>query len=317
MTSNDKDLPDELYTDHITPYFKNNSKELSQLALTSNRFYKLFQPKRLVATLLNYIAFGNQEAAKKILIKHPELMVETGSVIDPSGRHFKRISAFELVLWALDVRYMAGMMLVCIPKNKEGNTIRKQLLLQYNNVENRGVTYTVGDQTVTESHFNFKPMIDALNSYIKNYHVWSHDERKNHWCTVIGKEQIKLPMHVRHHYCDPDESFKSTPTFDKKELKRHLKFYNWSMAGYQTWAAGLPGLGVDFGILRGGRLLNPRACVCVQHITLNAPAEVQLDFSAISRLCEVRIKDLDLLKKQLEYPIQKSFEIQKSYCTMS
>lgn len=299
-------LPDDLHTEVIAPCFKNNSQELSNLALTSRTLHHLFQPKRLVDTLLSYVACGNQDAAEKMLKKHPELMSERGSVIDPSGRHFKNISAFELVLWTLDVRYMGRMMLKCLPKNKEGEELREQLVLQYKKVEEKGVTYILENESVTESHFDFSPLINALKTYGEKFANWDVDESKKHWCTLVGKEQTRLPVHVWNHYCDPDESFDPTPKFNKKKLKRNLEFYHYVTEKTQLWTAELIGLGGDFAMLRAYMPLagTPRFC---QITTSN------IDLKAIELLWEVRKKDLEWLEMQLTNPE----ETQESRCTIS
>ena len=88
-------------------------------------------PDFKIHQLLGYLASGNQDEAAKMLNDNPELLVQSGSVIDPSGRHFKNIRPFELVLWTFDVRYMVAMILKCLQKHEIGEDIRKQLVLQY------------------------------------------------------------------------------------------------------------------------------------------------------------------------------------------
>ncbi|MBA3537803.1 MAG: hypothetical protein H0T84_14540 [Tatlockia sp.] len=167
MKSKFEGLPRELYEERICSDFKSNSKELSSLALTSKAFYTLFQPKRLVDTLLHHVAWGNQDGAEKMLKTCPELMIKKGAIIDPSMRYFKNISAFELVLWTLDVRYMATMMLNCLPNDATGLKIAKALKAQYEYFDKNGVTYTLDKETITEKHFDFSDLINALQSLIK------------------------------------------------------------------------------------------------------------------------------------------------------
>lgn len=106
-------------------------------------------------------------------------------------------------------------------------------------------------------------------------------------------------MHVRHHYCDPDASFSPIPTFDKKELKRGLRIYNWVMKGYPLWDTQLAGLGVDFGVYRAHGTMIPAA---VNRGWVDSVATI--DCEAIRCLCDVRTKDLGALKERLLTTIQ-------------
>ncbi|MCL9683145.1 hypothetical protein [Legionella maioricensis] len=291
--------------DAFVRYVSKNNQKAVQEMLNTHPEFKIHQ-------LLGYIASGNQDEAEQMLKEHPELLLQSGSVIDPSGRHFKNIRPFELLLWTMDVRYMANMVLHCIPQDKKGDEIRIELLKQYKTViedfdvekKTGGVHFTLNGEKHHEKHFDFKPLINALDTYAKNYDDWTVKERRAHWCKVIGKEQRMLPMNVRQHYCDPDESFYPTPTFDKQELKRGLKLHTFAKDEDDIWNSGLIGLGEDFGITRcdgvggawevmggGGRPL------------------ATIDLAAISALCKMRTIDLGLLKKQLEQLIQKSEEI--------
>lgn len=301
MESKFEILPNEIYTQNISPLFKSNSKELSNLSLTNKKFYTLFQPNRLINTLLHHVVFGNHDTVEKKLRENPELMVQKSSVIDPSGRYFKHISAFELVLWTLDVRYMGQMMLDCVPRDKKGGKIREELQIQFNTVRDIGVTYTFENNTVTESHFNFKPLIDALDGYIQNYTPWTDLECFKYLCSVVGKEQFKLPVHVRHHYCDPDESFTPTPEFTKKKLQRTLTLYN-SLGSEEEseeecieriWNECLNGLGEHFIIFRSGE---PGA------VWTSTPLEgaVLGDCNALVELHKQRTKDMELLQETLK-----------------
>lgn len=63
-----------------------------------------------------------------ILKKYPELLQERITFTDKSGRVFKDTSIWEYVIWALDMRYMAPMMLECVPHNKQGEVLRKVIV---------------------------------------------------------------------------------------------------------------------------------------------------------------------------------------------
>ncbi|MCL9685561.1 hypothetical protein [Legionella maioricensis] len=287
-------------------YVSKNNQNTVQEMLNKHPKFKIHQ-------LLGYIASGNQDEAEKLLKEHPELLLQSGSVIAPSGHHFKNIKPFELLLWTMDVRYMANMVLDCLPKNEKGEEIRIELLKQYKTViedfdeekKTGGVHFTLNGKKHHEQHFDFKPLINALDTYVKNTPVWGTGKSKEYWRTVVGKEQSLLPAHVRQHYCDPDESFYPTPTFNKPKFKRTLKLHNYAENEEVVWDSGLK----DVGISRGSRI--GQAVVLGEGST--DPAPVCLDLDAISSLCKVRTADLELLKKQLEQPIQQLEEIQEFF----
>lgn len=271
----------------------------------SNDFYSMFrQPQLLVTKLLEYVAFGNQDKVEQLLKIHPELLLERGTVTDYSGRTFKNITAFEYALWALDVRYMAPMMIRCLPKNEDGEKIREALLHQFNSLEENGISYTLDGKTHTEKHFDFKPLQEALKTYGTNYNHWNANQRETYWCKVVGGAQRLLPSHVAQHYCDPETPFYPLPTFDKENFLRTFIFYNWSTNQYDTWfplSKDQCGLGVNFGILRDDTI---HAVAAPRLPAWPLGFSPLVDLVAITTLCTVRTADLELLKQQLGTPLQ-------------
>lgn len=277
---------------------------LTPLVCSSSYHYQLFQPTRLINKLLWFVATGNQDAAEKGIKLNPELLLKRGTVTDYSGRTFTNITAFEYALWALDTRYMCNMMLDCLStldNETQAEMIKQGLFRQYKAFKNNnGVQYTAQDgKSHQEKHFDFLPIKTALQDYIDNFDIWDRTKQEEHWCKVVGLAQCGLPVHVRQHYCDPEESFDPTPAFDKKTFKRSLELYNFVTGKEEIWGScglsNLSGLGVNFGIFRAGRLF-ARACV------LGRPT---LDLAALSALCEVRTKDFVDLNDRLQNPLQK------------
>jgi hypothetical protein len=286
-----KNIDTKVFIHEIMPYFGDNSKELSNLMLLNKGYHAVFQkpqherleralvkllnkgkndiankisnqyPEFKIKQLLWYIASGNQDEAKKMLEDDPTLLLKRGSVIDFSGREFKDISPFELGLYNFDT-HMLHMILERISEVEDGEP-RKQIIdelkQQYKTVfedydkekGTDGIRYTLNGKEYHEKHFDLQPLIDAVQEYDTNYHNWNNDERKKHWCTVVGKLQVLLPAHVRQEYCHPRRSFNPTPDFKENTLDRSLKFYNYIKSDFQVWDGLLTGLGVDFGICRG------------------------------------------------------------------
>ena len=289
-----------LFQPHLT------EKDKSALVLTSKTTQGLFQPHRLQNKLLLQVMHGEQDKAEKILKRHPELLEMEGEATDYSGRTFKT-TAFRYALWALDTRYMCNMMLDCLPSSPQGEAIKQALLTQFKAHKQDGVFYKLNGETIHEKHYDFSPLIEALQTYVNHFNDWhanNFDAMRNQWYKVVGLAQRYVPAHVAQHYCDPDESFDPTPQFNKKTFKRALEFhnYNYITCKREFWFA--PGsstsvLGVNFGIFRGD-------VIAAWALDWPAPLqEARIDSAALTALCEARTRDLVPLMQRLEGPIQK------------
>ena len=206
-------------------------------------------------------------------------------------------------------------MLDCLPINESGEALRIELLNQFNTIQEKGLSYVLNGVMVTENHFNLNPLKVALQTYIDGFPNWNWTKREDHWCTKVGQAQLPLPVHIRQHYCDPEESFyPNTPTFNKEHFKRSLKFCNWTKDGIdESWDSVLVGLGVDFAICGGGhRGWGGHAG------RVAGGARARADLAAIAALEKMRTEtDLGLLKQRLESPLQKPEMISESSWVIS
>ena len=312
-------LPDDLLKE-ISQQLDNQNETLKNWVLADKRFYGLFQSHRLFLKLLEYVAKSKQEQVAWILKKHPELLLLKGNVTDYSGRQFENISAFQLALWALDVKYMAPTMLCCLPENKLGDRIRKELLRQYEELEKKSIHYTLDGVIHNEKYFNFSPLITALRTHKDNFQHWGKAARQTHWCTVVGKAQWFLPAHAAQHYCDQDEAFYPVPNFDKENFKRTLIFHNaitntdyfWYSSSNDSFR-----LGVDCAVVHGTTLPGAdgyEAWGCTGG--LDTAAMAPIDLEAITALYERRSKhDLVALIQQLQTSRQE--KAIKANCVLS
>ncbi len=343
-------LSADVVIDQIGSFLALSSKEIIDLALMNKEYYTLFkqniQPKRIaLSTLLKsfiscdqeksgellkaypefkinqllwYVVSGEQVKAEEMLKQNPKYLLKRGSVIDMSGRHFNNITPFELVLWNMDVRYMAGMMLKCIPENEDGIEIRKKLLLQFDDVEENGVSYTLKGKKYKESHFSYQPLIDALNRYSYLYFCYYYpvfgDEEEDldedsvtrFWCEDVGSEQLMLTIEGRNQYCHLTRSLYGDilPTFDEEVLGRNLKFSSMGEDKELVWDSRLVGLGTNFAILRDE--VDKALCTDLNQ----DPGESRYsskDGIAIERLSKVRTQDLLLLRNKLEESIMEEY----------
>ncbi len=121
----------------------------------------------------------------------------------------------------MDVRYMAGMMLNCIPEHEDGNEIIKKLLRQYHKVEEKAVNYTLNSEERNEKHFSYQPLMDKLQTYVTNYDRWNYEKCVDYWCKEVGKEQFMLTIEGRNQYCHLTRSFAPRPDFNEEHLERN------------------------------------------------------------------------------------------------
>lgn len=165
----------------------------------------------------------------------------------------------------------------------------------------QGVVYQLNGEMHREKQFSLKPLIAELDTLVKNFNHWTPEERDLYWCTKVGLKQPRLPAHVRHHYCDPEESFWETPSFTKEKLTRTLKFYNFVASAYQFWCESLVGLASNFAISLGGA----GGAGVARARAVGGVAGVQRDLAGLTALDKVRTEtDLPALIKRLQSPIQ-------------
>ena len=289
---------------------------LAQTYTGLNNFFVKNLAEAKANRILELVAQGNQDGVEKLIRETPELLTMRTKIIDWTGRTFQSISPWEYALWALDTRYMANMMLDCIPK---GESIRDKLLSQYLSLEKKGVTYEVDGVTITESHFDFQPLINSIEFYNENMSDWANDERKKQWVNVVGGEQRKLPVHIRQHYCDPNSPFGDTdglfqwdiPDF-KGKFTRSLDLATPSVKWCPTEDCGL---GVDYAIVRS--VSEKPICSTGQDLwildnTLSMCISRQVDILALKQLHKVRMDDYTNLKEKLETLFENEIQIEPS-----
>ena len=144
------------------------------------------------------------------------------------------------------------------------------------------------------------PLLQALQDYVTGYAAWdtaqNYDAMRAAWM-VVGLAQRDLPVHVINEYCRPDRSFHPLPAFNEDQLPRILTYYNFSTGGIVPLfplVVDSPRavLGVDLAISRSvaheGR---GRGVLARVH--------AGLDLAAVSRLDEVRTRDLTQSRENL------------------
>lgn len=151
-------------------------------------------PHQKLAKFLNHIGSGEQDQAEDMLKQYPGLSLKFGDLTDCSKREFKKISAFQYALWALDF-HMWQMILKYLPV--------EEAIKQINSSKHG--TWLKTKQT----QVNWQKLIDALQIYIDNYNVWSYQQLKDYWSQKVGGAQLSLPAHVINEYFHPLRTFYS------------------------------------------------------------------------------------------------------------
>lgn len=291
-------LPNELIAaiGHHVDENKQRIESSDSFVLTCSLFYNAYQQerlkhKRLIIGLAQSVVEGNQDQAERFLQKNPELLLTRITITDQSGRIFRNITVWEYTLWSLDVRYMASMMLQCLPHNKQGEEIRLILEKQFDEIETRGVTYELNGAIHQEKHYDFA-IINELNEYLNNFNRQDWDTRDQYWRLKVGQAQRLVPAHVAQHYCDPEEPLDPIPTFKKEKFTRSLEFYNWNGDERRNWYSD-SGLGVDFAM---NRAWGEKTHSSTRGYFFGSSATRD----ALIALQKARIEDLALLKQQLQ-----------------
>ena len=68
----------------------------------------------------------------------------------------------------------------------------------------RGLSYTQSGKSHQSLHFDFNPLINELDDYVKQFYSRNLDERNDAWLKKVGGAQ---PAHLAQEYCHPDRNF--------------------------------------------------------------------------------------------------------------
>ncbi|WP_133130567.1 F-box protein [Legionella yabuuchiae] len=278
-----------------------NESDIRSLGSVSKRMHTLFQlPKRLLDKFLQRVAYGEQDKVKLLFTdvyrdnegKIQQALLHQGRFADYSGRTFN-CSAYEYAYWAKDT-HMCRML-----ERYMDDATKAEMLVRVTEIEHTGLSYTQHGVAYCTHHFDFAPLIQALQFYVDNYDAWY---AASNWAAMeaawmeVGKAQRDVPAHVAQEYCRPDHAFYPCPLFNEPALPRILTFDHWTTLRCESWfplTSANSGLGFDFALARGWHLM-PRAARRV--ITS------RVDLAAVSRLDEVRAIELTQSREHLNPP---------------
>lgn len=292
-----------------------------------------FKLKIDVKKFLQHVAYGEQDAAEKLLQKDPELIqsllrVNNIPFTDYSGRTFT-CTAYEYAYWAKDT-HMQRMLEKYILQDEE---TRQFILEKVTAIDNptpspttpdffqssskpQGLRYTTKDKQGNiiehfEAHFDLTPLINALQHYIRAYHEspqeteadWAVPDKI--WVEEVGRAQRDVPAHIAQEYCHPDRSFydirHDLSLLDASiPFKRRLQFFNLDTGNIDLWFTPDSysidsGLGFSYGVC-GDVVVSGRQCACARG------GMGRNDLVALTVIDEMRTRDLKQSLHNLSQP---------------
>jgi hypothetical protein len=229
---------------------------------------------KAVLTFLRYVVQGEQEKAEALLKANSSLALSKGTVTDLSERTFKNITAFQYAVWALDWHMWRMLLKYMSPE---------AATMQFQELEDKG--------TAHGKHFSLSPLIEVLNTYVKNYDAWGGGRCQAHWQRQVGSRQRLLPMSVVNEYCHPNRSFVPVPRFEEVGLRRSSET---DVGSWYTSVYNGGKLGETFGYCRYNR-----GCDVVISLISCYKDYARGDTEALENLSRVREAQLQALRVDL------------------
>jgi hypothetical protein len=189
---------------------------------------------------------GEQDQAEKLLKHNPELAAQKGNLTDCSGRTWSDITGFQYAVLALDY-HMWNMIKKYLDKiNLNLARVQIQELEQIATLTDNG--WIIKESASSWPNISLLPLIQTLDTYIKNYDAWSGEQCGTHWRQQVGGAQLILPAHVINEYSHPSRPLYPCPKWntDDDTVLPRTGVSDWRTGGYGNQ------LGNSFAWLRGG-----------------------------------------------------------------
>jgi hypothetical protein len=262
-----------------------------------------------LASLLDFIVNDQQENAKKILKKFPELLLAKGHVQDRIDRKFKNVTGLQLAVWTLNWR-MRDMLITYMDKEEADKQIQEAIT--------NGIEYTIPaslllpekaqeglsseqEVTIRETYFDILSYHQLLDIYI------SRDSQSAAKFTDEWPFLIPLAQSSAQDLCDllepKDDGSQSQSDSSSNEDSLYSEdeedLYDWAFKSEvmcHFWHHVIP---------RAQSLLP----VCFSEVYEHVPMS---ELIRITNLCEVlaeKFGDLDILPKQLTTPAEKNEDL--------
>ncbi|MFT4058481.1 MAG: hypothetical protein QM652_02930 [Legionella sp.] len=179
---------------------KLSNRELANLAITFKKNFSLFKPLydvRKAHHFLNEVARSAHDSVQSMLTNHfndLSFIFKRNSVIDGNGRHFEAVSGFGYAVWALNYR-LGEMMLKSISENKPHKTLLELMRAQYNQVTEKGITYTLNGKKFTEKWFDASLFLEKLKEFSDQFDSVSPQANELKW-KEINRFITQCPRHL-------------------------------------------------------------------------------------------------------------------------
>ena len=166
-------------------------------------------PKELAA-LLKWVTEGNLEEVEKLLEKHSNLGLGTGTVKDLSDRIFNNITALQYAAWALD-KEMCDLIMQYASRRKSAIQL-KALWEAPEHYSTHGASYDITS------------LITKTETYLNNYRCkWSAEECAPYWQEEVGGEQHKCPAWLIYAWCEEGADVAWVKQDFNQQIKRYDK----------------------------------------------------------------------------------------------
>ena len=291
-------LPPELMSVIKEGYL--SPSDTTNLMTTAKKIHSFFEGQHTILNkLLQMVAYGQQDKVESLfnevfhgqIDKIQQALLHRAQFTDYSGRSFN-CSAYEYTYWSKD-SYMARMLEKYMAIDTKAHLMERIAM-----IEEHGLFFQQHGLAHRSTHFDFNPLIQALELYIDHYNLWSETnnnvEMQRAWIAV-GKAQRDVPVHVAQEYCRRDRLFNAHQTFDEPIFKRKLNFYDWDLSRVSSWfplTCGERGLGINFGLVRWNT--NSFGLNFALSATSPHGEIVQQNLAAIIHLSKVRTTELEV-----------------------
>ena len=241
---------------------------------------------KILDKFLKYIGFGEQNEAEEMIKTDRNLLLESGNLTDCSKRNFKKITAFQYALWALDFHMWQMILKYLAPE---------EAIKQVAGLKNGAWVKIYGIKV------DWQNLIDALQNHIDNYRTRSSKQCLTYWCQQVGGAQLLLPAHVINEYSYPSRPLYPCPIYGNEEspLPR---------TGVEKWfTRDNHKLGIDYAWFREGKDLTRdyTGCACDSEPLRMMRAVYQYsDLYAVTYLINCRQEQYSKLVSKLTREVQ-------------
>jgi len=298
------DLPKELMVAEIPRYLSNKEekittmKALSATCKTLNGIFKTALQKARVKKLHDYFITAQTHQLSDSAKRNLASIFNTNyHLVDLSQRQFHNTSAIQYAYWAGDWQTLR----IFLAHLKTDQEVAPEVFLE--NLRQFELQLTQIDQQGTNHghHFDFQPLIVALQTYVQNYTNWNEQERDRFWRKDVGGQQRMLPAYIAYYYCDKYIRFSANSCANGhggNDLS-NLNFYDLIKKETVSWfpLSADGGLGFDYAVASKG----------IDYVTCPAafytapPVElVQDDLAALQALKIKSEREIDQFSNKLK-----------------